>query len=156
MPEEMRSERRRYRKVLRMLAIITVFMSLTHLNRGEGSRIEDPTEMNRFFEETRAQNFFAEPMDFEATAYSITGITKSGIPVAPGHVAADPDVIPLGSIIYVDAPMMSGVYHVLDTGSLIKGNIIDIYIPSYEEAIEFGRRKVTVTVLRHGFPQQIP
>ena len=39
----------------------------------------------------------------------------------------------------------------LDTGDLIKGKIIDIFIPSYERCKEFGRRIVKVTVLRHGF-----
>jgi 3D (Asp-Asp-Asp) domain-containing protein len=89
--------------------------------------------------------------DFQATAYCITGITKSGVPVAPGHVAADPKVIPLGSVIYVESALMGGVYQVTDTGRLIKGKIIDIFIPSYEKSMEFGRRKVKVKVLRHGF-----
>jgi 3D (Asp-Asp-Asp) domain-containing protein len=88
---------------------------------------------------------------FQATAYCVTGITKSGIHVAPGHVAADPRVIPLGSMIYVDSPLMGGIYQVLDTGALIKGKIIDIYIPSYEQCLEFGRRMVKVRVLRYGF-----
>ena len=70
-----------------------------------------------------------EREDFEATAYCVTGITKSGAKVAPGHVAADPKVIPLGSMIYVDSPLMGGIYQVLDTGELVKGKIIDIFIP---------------------------
>lgn len=89
--------------------------------------------------------------NFQATAYCITGITKSGVPVAPGHVAADPRIIPLGSLIYVEGALMSGIYHVTDTGRLIKGMIIDIFIPSYKESIEFGRRKVKVKVLRYGY-----
>ncbi len=88
--------------------------------------------------------------EFEATAYCINGITKSGARVAPGHVAADPKVIPLGSMIYVDSPVMSGIYQVLDTGRLVKGKIIDIFIPSYEERVDFGRRDVKVQVSRHG------
>ncbi len=70
---------------------------------------------------------------------------------APGHVAADPDVIPLGSMIYVESPLMGGIYQVLDTGELVKGKIIDIFIPSYERCKEFGRRIVKVKVLRYGF-----
>jgi len=88
--------------------------------------------------------------DFKATAYCITGITKSGVPVARGHVAADPKIIPLGSTIYVESALMGGVYKVTDTGRLIKGKIIDIFIPSYKESLEFGRRDVKVKVLRYG------
>jgi 3D (Asp-Asp-Asp) domain-containing protein len=93
----------------------------------------------------------AQKEDFEATAYCVTGITKSGARVVPGHVAADPRVIPLGSMIYVDSPLMGGIYQVLDTGELVKGKIIDIFIPSYESCLEFGRRAVKVQVLRYGF-----
>ena len=94
----------------------------------------------------------AENMDdFKATAYCIKGITKSGVPVAPGHVAADPRIIPLGSMIYVESPLMSGIYKVTDTGRLIKGRIIDIFIPNYRKSIEFGRRNVKVKVLRYGY-----
>jgi len=89
--------------------------------------------------------------DFRATAYCITGITKSGVPVESGHVAADPRIIPLGSIIYVESHLMGGIYQVTDTGRLIKGNIIDIFIPGYKKSIEFGRRNVKVKVLRYGY-----
>jgi 3D (Asp-Asp-Asp) domain-containing protein len=88
---------------------------------------------------------------FHATAYCLTGITRSGVPTAPGRVAADPNIIPLGSMIYVETPWMSGIYQVMDTGDLIKGKIIDIFIPSYEKCMEFGRRIVKVKVLRYGF-----
>ena len=88
---------------------------------------------------------------FQATAYCLTGTTRSGVPTAPGRVAADPNVIPLGSMIYVETPLMSGIYQVLDTGDLIKGKIIDIFIPSYEKCMEFGRRIVKIKVLRYGF-----
>ena len=94
----------------------------------------------------------AEVMEsFKATAYCLTGITKSGVPVAPGHVAADPRIIPLGSMIYVESPLMSGIYQVTDTGRLVKGKIIDIFMPSYRKSIEFGRRNVKVKVLRYGY-----
>ena len=99
----------------------------------------------------------AEDMEnFKATAYCVTGITKSGVPVAPGHVAADPRIIPLGSMIYVESPLMSGLYQVTDTGRLIKGKIIDIFIPSYRRSMEFGRRDVKVKVLRYGYEDKDP
>ena len=39
----------------------------------------------------------------------------------------------------------------MDTGRLVKGYIIDIFIPDYELATQFGRRDVKVTILRYGF-----
>ncbi len=54
-------------------------------------------------------------------------------------------------MIYIETPLMSGIYQVLDTGGLIKGKIIDIFIPSYEKCMEFGRRIVKIKVLRYGF-----
>jgi 3D (Asp-Asp-Asp) domain-containing protein len=59
-------------------------------------------------------------------------------------------------MIYVDSPLMGGIYQVLDTGEEVKGNIIDIFIPSYIRCKEFGRRIVKVQVLRYGFLGQEP
>ena len=88
---------------------------------------------------------------FEATAYCDSGITRSGVYVKRGIVAADPSTLPIGSVIEVEAGRYSGIYTVLDTGSAVKGQIIDIYMPSYDEAVEFGRQCVKIRVLRHGW-----
>jgi 3D (Asp-Asp-Asp) domain-containing protein len=92
-------------------------------------------------------------MEFEATAYCDDGITKSGVPVAPGIVAADPKVLPLGSLIRLETTEYHGIYQVLDIGGLVKGRIIDIYMPDLEEALTFGRRRVKIVVLRYGYPK---
>jgi 3D (Asp-Asp-Asp) domain-containing protein len=94
--------------------------------------------------------FPSSPMDFLATAYCENGITKAGVPVAHGIVAADPAVLPLGSLIYVDVPWHGGTYRVMDTGRLIKRRMIDIYIPGMRSAVWFGRQNVRVTVLKYG------
>ena len=66
-------------------------------------------------------------------------------------MAADPAVLPLGSVIQVTgAGEYSGVYAVTDTGSKIEGRKIDIYIPSTAQALEFGKKAVTVRVLQTG------
>lgn len=88
---------------------------------------------------------------FEATAYCDYGITFSGVLVKRGIVAADPDILPIGSVIEVKAGDYSGIYTVMDTGGKVKGRIIDIYMPDYEEAIQFGRQPVVLRVLRHGW-----
>ena len=88
---------------------------------------------------------------FLATAYSDYGITKSGVLAATGIVAADPTVLPIGTIIEVEAGTYSGIYTVMDTGPGVKGEKIDIFIPDYDEAVRFGMQKVAVRVLRHGW-----
>jgi 3D (Asp-Asp-Asp) domain-containing protein len=82
---------------------------------------------------------------FRATAYCLKGRTAMGGSVRRGIVAADPRILPLGSRVYLNAGPYSGVYTVADTGGAIKGNILDIWVPSCSEANRFGRRTITVT-----------
>jgi 3D (Asp-Asp-Asp) domain-containing protein len=89
--------------------------------------------------------------EFTATAYCLTGQTASGIEVQPGVVAADPDVLPIGSVVRLHAGRYSGVYVVLDTGLKVRGRMVDVWIPDFDEAIEFGVRRVKLQVLRLGW-----
>jgi 3D (Asp-Asp-Asp) domain-containing protein len=91
-----------------------------------------------------------EPQPFRATAYALYGRTRSGAYVRRGVIAADPRVLPLGSIVQLKAGKYSGVYTVHDTGKKIKGNIVDVWVPSTREARQFGRRKIKLHVLRFG------
>ena len=69
------------------------------------------------------------------------GNTASGtVPTAGRTVGVDPEVIPLGTTVYIDGQ----AYRAEDTGAFT-GNIIDIYMDSHEEALRFGRREATVT-----------
>ncbi len=88
---------------------------------------------------------------FIATAYSLKGLTACGVPAGAGVVAADPNVLPLGSIVKIEAGKYSGLYRVLDKGSSIRGNRIDIYIPCQSEAKLFGRRNIHIEVVRYGW-----
>jgi 3D (Asp-Asp-Asp) domain-containing protein len=87
---------------------------------------------------------------FRATAYCLRGRTASGSGVRRGIVAADPRVLPLGSRIQISAGAYSGTYVVADTGGVIKGRILDIWVPSCAEANRFGRRTITVTRIGRG------
>jgi 3D (Asp-Asp-Asp) domain-containing protein len=89
-------------------------------------------------------------MAFSATCYCLKGRTASGAMVRRGIVAADPRILPLGTRISISGSSHSGTYLVADTGGVIKGRILDIWVPSCAEAIRHGRRKVTVTVLGKG------
>jgi len=87
---------------------------------------------------------------FVATAYSVSGETKSQTVTQEGRtVAADPRVLPIGTVIEVrNAGPYSGQYVVQDTGAKIVGHKIDIYIARTREAIKFGVRKVRVRVVK--------
>lgn len=89
----------------------------------------------------------------EATAYTASckgcsGITATGINLIKNPnlkvISVDPSVIPLGSKVYVEG---YGKAIAGDTGGGIKGNRIDVFIPNKQDAINFGRKQVNVTIL---------
>ena len=90
---------------------------------------------------------------FAATAYCKGQTTASGVAVQNGAVAADPDYLPVGTIVELDTPVNQhdGVYTVLDTGPKVQGKLLDIYMWSCHDALRFGRREVNVTILRLGW-----
>ncbi len=68
------------------------------------------------------------------------GPTASGVMPEEGRtVAADWDVLPAGTEIYIDG---IGWRTVEDTGGAIRGDTIDIFFESHEEAAAFGVQKV--------------
>jgi rare lipoprotein A len=91
---------------------------------------------------------------FTALAYSIEGKSADGSNSCKGTVAADPNVLPLGSKIRVSgAGAYSGEYTVVDSGGSVKGNVIDIFMSSVREARNFGRKKVDVEILEESRPR---
>jgi 3D (Asp-Asp-Asp) domain-containing protein len=156
MPKEIHYATRRRMRLFRIVIVAVGFGCIFHLAQTECAKSMGNKDFSNISKEFVPNGL----EEFQATAYCDNGITKSGVMVAPGHVAADPEVIPLGSMIYVESPLMGGIYQVLDTGKLVKGNIIDIFIPNYKRCMHFGRRMVRVKVLRYGFlgyaPDQEP
>lgn len=71
------------------------------------------------------------------------GLTATGAAVEPGIVAVDPKVIPLGSTVVIDGEE----YLAADTGGLIKGQRVDIAVPTHAEALALGVREVEVWVM---------
>ena len=71
----------------------------------------------------------------------------------PGIAAADPDLLPVGSVVQVDAPgtRYDGVYTVMDTGPRVQGRHLDLYMWSCNEALRFGRTAMRINVLRLGW-----
>ena len=83
-----------------------------------------------------------------ATAYTGGGLTAMGLtPVRNlsgiSTIAVDPSVIPLGTKVYIPG---YGNAICSDTGGLIKGNIIDLYMNSKSESLNWGRRTVTLYI----------
>lgn len=98
---------------------------------------------------------------FLAFAYTSQGLTAEGRrPVAGTTIAADPEVLPIGSRVRISgAGPWSGEYRVGDVGSAIRGRKVDIFVPDRKEAVSFGRKEVTIAVLhlpekRAGFRTQ--
>jgi 3D (Asp-Asp-Asp) domain-containing protein len=86
-----------------------------------------------------------EVMIFEATAYTWTGNqTATGTWPSRGTIAVDPAIIPLGTRLYVEG-YGEGIAE--DTGGAIKGEILDLYMESKNEALLWGRRQVEVRIL---------
>lgn len=79
------------------------------------------------------------------------GITRSGIRVHRGiysTIAADPEVFPIGSVLYIPD---YGYGVVADTGSAIKGNRVDLYFETVEQVYDnWGKRKIKVYVMEKG------
>lgn len=92
---------------------------------------------------------YSRVIDAVATAYCPNDVggshTAIGIKPRRGIVAVDPRVIPLGTKVYVEN---YGQALAADTGSAIKGNRIDIFVDSQKEAVNWGRRKVKVYILK--------
>lgn len=103
--------------------------------------------------ESNKQANVAKELTMTATAYTAScagcsGITATGINLKANPnqkvISVDPNVIPLGSKVWVEG---YGEAIAGDTGGAIKGNKIDIFIPTKQEALNWGRKTVTVKVL---------
>lgn len=94
---------------------------------------------------------YTDCLTVEATAYSGGGKTALGTAVGEGTVAVDPDVIPLGSRLYITAEDGSswvyGYAVAEDTGGSIQGERVDLFFYSESDCQAFGRRTAKVYVL---------
>lgn len=95
----------------------------------------------------------ARTLTVEATAYTAyctgcSGTTATGIDLRANPnqkvIAVDPNVIPLGSRVWVEG---YGEAIAGDTGGAIKGNKIDLFMPNQQDALNWGRQTVTVKIL---------
>ncbi len=82
---------------------------------------------------------------YTAGCYRCSGITASGMRAGFGIIAVDPRVIPLGTKLFIPG---YGRAVAGDTGGAILGNRVDLGMNTDQDAMQFGRRPVTVYVLR--------
>ncbi|MDI6906862.1 MAG: ubiquitin-like domain-containing protein [Thermoanaerobacterales bacterium] len=88
---------------------------------------------------------FREARDMRATAYTYTGNNcATGVAPAPGIVAVDPQVIPLGTGLYIEG---YGYARAMDTGGAVKGQTVDVFFTTRDAALQWGVRQVRVYVL---------
>lgn len=74
--------------------------------------------------------------------------TASGAVAQEGvTIAADWDVLPPGTVVYIDG---LGERVVQDRGGAIKGNAVDVYFEDHDEALVFGRQTVRLYIVEGG------
>lgn len=97
---------------------------------------------------TTSKEIIVEASAYTASCEGCSGITSTGINLKANPnakvISVDPTVIPLGSKVYVEG---YGEAIAGDTGGAIKGNRIDVFIPSQKDAINFGVKQLKVTIL---------
>ena len=93
---------------------------------------------------------------FSATAYCKGETTASGVGVRTGIAAADPALLPVGTVVRIDTPdsRYDGIWTIMDTGPAVRGRLIDLYLWSCHDALKFGRRSISLSVLRLGWNPQ--
>ena len=110
-------------------------------------------EANTVIEASKSEDEGTKQITVKATAYTAScegcsGTTATGVDLNANPdakvIAVDPSVIPLGSKVYVEG---YGVATAADTGGAIKGNRIDVFLPSEQDAINWGNKQVRVKIL---------
>jgi 3D (Asp-Asp-Asp) domain-containing protein len=94
------------------------------------------------------KEFTVSASAFTANCNGCSGITKTGVNLKSNPdmkiIAVDPSVIKLGTKVFVEG---YGYAIAGDTGSAIKGNKIDVFFPTKEEAYKWGRKNVKIKIL---------
>lgn len=138
-----------WRKAIATLFVATVFVLLYEIQTRDSKSEASVTTVT----ETVAMPQAGARLMFSATAYCKGETTASGVGVRTGIAAADPAILPVGSVVRLETPnpRYSGVWTVMDTGPAVRGRTVDLYLWSCKEALQFGRRKVRLSVLRLGW-----
>lgn len=101
--------------------------------------------------ESNPTNNYKEVYTMMSTAYAGDTITYMGStpvrdPDGISTIAVDPSIIPLGSKVYIPG---YGLAIASDTGGLIKGNRIDLFLNSEDECINWGVQTVSLYLIAY-------
>lgn len=101
--------------------------------------------------ESNPTNNYKEVYTMMSTAYAGDTITYMGAtpvrdPDGISTIAVDPSIIPLGSKVYIPG---YGLAIASDTGGLIKGNRIDLFLNSEDECINWGVQTVSLYLIAY-------
>lgn len=108
--------------------------------RDEWNRLEQaPMFMGEYKKVLRMQSTAYTPFDGGGT-----GRTASGNIAGKGHAAVDPNVIPLGSLLFVEG---YGYALADDIGGSINGHTVDVGVDTLDQAYRWGNRRVTVYIV---------
>jgi len=139
-----------------ILIFIAVLVMLTWNGRIDSFIVKTETEVvvkrepvyikqvKEIKEETEWFYFIATGYSANDPAQGTNNITATGKEIKTGMIAVDTKIIPLGATIEIKD---IGIFTAEDTGGKIRGNRIDIYFETKEEAERFGRKIIWVRVI---------
>jgi 3D (Asp-Asp-Asp) domain-containing protein len=142
------------RKVLATCVAALVFAFLFDATVFDSRHVVQLAELSELASPVKPQP--GSRLRFTATAYCKGTTTASGVNVRNGIAAADPELLPIGSVVQIDdlGEKYDGIYTVMDTGPKVQGRHVDVYLWSCHEALRVGRRPMRLTVLRLGWNPQ--
>lgn len=134
-------------KKLIIIALGTfAFWAIFNLGDSKEGKTQEEIQIAAFLlDEIVIKQFIAEVTAYSPPLFPKGQLTFSETPVGPGTIAVDPKIISLGSKVKIQG--FDETFHALDTGRLIKGEKIDIWMPSLQEALEWGRRRVEIKIV---------
>lgn len=104
---------------------------------------------NKSSDQSTARTITVNSTAYTADCSGCSGVTATGINLSKNTnqkiIAVDPNVIPLGSKVYVPG---YGTAVAADTGGAINGNKIDVFFPKKSQAMNWGTKQVTVKIMK--------
>lgn len=104
--------------------------------------------VSRSSEPNSGKEFYVEATAYTPNCAGCSGISAVGLNLRANPnmkvIAVDPNVIPLGKKVWVEG---YGNAVAADTGGAIKGNKIDVLVPTTSKAKSWGRKKVRIKIL---------
>jgi 3D (Asp-Asp-Asp) domain-containing protein len=140
-------------------------IAVTHTNTAESPKLQNTasTQINILEVSPGKTIQYKRLIPVIATAYTAAAeengpwgaLDYFGNPLKTGTIAVDPNVIPLGSTVYITGykynglPAQGMIAKATDTGSAIKGKRVDIFVPdSRRDASVFGKQDVKVYIIK--------